>query len=1829
MTRKKLIIGMASILLLLITIFIQPSSTTTTKRSGQPAKPKDIRLLPLSNTELDVDILPSDSIAAPGDPLGEPTRYNISYEFRVWKKKTNVQKISIKHSTGIVISFMRMVSPPCFYKYENKSMEIVDYVYNIMSKESKATDDRGSDPPVPINTCQGLICSFGLKKIEKFKNVVTSTYDIVYHGYSHFTPFLHSKNSFLSNVFEIKLIGQFARGAIIAVNKNIIVSKLGETISDHLVASFTFHPNEWNLLEFYGFESCCQRTVISMEYRQQTKNITWTEWKIWDKANLPLSGTRPSFGKFRNTRHLRELKKRYDGTKSDVKKSEFRLSYNSLYTNYIPFNATSSDIFQALHGLNTTGHLMVSHDDEKGVGNVCILAGWCSWQITFITNVLYEKPHLPVLLDTDRLRFPDPDISIVDLGHVKMTGEYETQYNGKTSVTPASLGPNIPRRFRLHGVTGAKYLPFTVGVQSRNFIGYGEEKIIDARFPDPPELLGGDIIGDRQINLNIRGPKNNYGAMITKYIVKWKSMKKMGKQVQELKFTGQDDAWEEKINEVYNSTDNENAKLWQRGFRIDNTCGEFGPMIGGYNIAGEGAVLFRNAHLPPHTGVKIDFNLILIDRWLGEKISVYVDNIQVWQRRPHLIHDKPIGHLGIPLGSQCGLNEINDRLVPVSFQIPHTGTKLNVTITTSLTVSPSIASYGVQGLNVSYTQLETYFKFNNYVFPLDKNNENNIRENDWWFNRQEILDCGKGLICNTDSQKQILGVTARNVAKDKPNVLYTIIKYNRGKEDVVEENDEVSELVDELESTKISNIHLKKDYRNVVVRVDLETSFNIETVHLLYDCTAGECDRHIVEIYLIDELEGNSALEEACQKGFENCKNAGGDTVACVLSKTGGTYTGNAGNCFGEAGKAYRYVYININWSIKRQWIKLDHNVYELYPYWDEANNPRFNLKDINIFAKIEPIMPVHGTLLKGKESQKTLKTWPVSILDVDKTKVMNEIKVSGEEYTSRNDWFTSFNLQSSNDQINWKQHPKTFDIFPGKSYTCAKYTYEYCFKKGRNATTNKGCYPMLEKTTDNCIYDYHNEKSPCHFKDCVISPKSAACSSHVANYCSVVNTNDPGCNAVILDTCVGGTSTNPLCKQAVAFQSQLCPFRNDTQTSPCLSPLCVNNLNGNECKRFVRNYCNTNEGKLDAACNMYRPVVSTCVFDLNAVGTPCLHHHCKDKGIDSIDCRDYVRHYCLNINSADTGCFFGIIDSNLLTCPYGKDSNTPCYERICMKDGSTTDDCRESIRDYCLRSENINTNACSGSQVDVIIDDCPFDKTKAGTPCHQATCRGRTAVGMDARECRISYKDYCSVVMESGSTPQGCILGTITTKITCPYEGEGNPCRQSVCYSTGSSIKACRDAEKNWCDADPSRTGCSGGTVDTSVDNCPFNLDVSNSPCKSIKCARGPAVSQPKQCNDDILAYCKSYQDVTPNIVSDGNLGMYIANIKDGDDATKWTVQADPNLKTSPVATISFSTSKQIAGITISWLHQLQSFKLEASPSNVNFETLHEYKMSTEFGTIDKDIVLSLRASDYSTGPIVQDTASSLKWRMSNGNFISTVKNIVIWNTGENDASYALKLEPHEPNLFPGPLPPVVINVINTTHELLTNESVTITNSVTTIKTVNTTNVTITNYYNKTINKTTTTYYNTTRIVYSVPEIPEHRYTLIAWVKGLSRGDTSLKSIFKTTDGTSSILSRKRSGNNIVYSMFVNNKVNEIGSNPKKENDDWELLVLEATDYNTNSSKHSLYVGSVDTEPKYIGQADLIGTSIFELQIGEICNAKNGWDVLNIQIWVSIFYDC
>ena len=1837
---------------------------------GAPPPPKDIQLLPVSNTELDVDIIPEKAVVVKNEPTGEPTRYNISYEFRIWKNKTKVQEIKIRQKTGVVISFMRMHSPPYFAEFKNKPMEVVDYVFELMR-------DHSIDANAPLDTCKSGLCSYGLRTLSGFKNEIISSYDVVYHGCSHFVAGYHDERSF-SNTWEIVLEGNFRQGAILAINQRIIASSVGESGEEKLRGLFTIRQG-WNILEFYAFEACCQRQTISMKYRKQTQNQTWTDWKVWGKENIPMTGTTPPFGPYRNVRHLRALP-------FNSPYGSFRLGYNSLFTQFVPFNATARQIYLQLHTLNTTGFLMVTREDTSAK-NLCDIAGWCTWQITFVTNVLYERPHLDIHFDDSKLSYSDPDVIVNDLGHIDIPDDYTIKYAGKRSITPSSLGPTIPRRFRLSGVTGAKYLPFTIGVRSRNFVGYGQEKIMDAGSPDAPEAVDGDLVNDRQINLKIRGPRSNNGAMVTKYIVKWQSMETIDKMVQRIKFNGQDLAWETKIDEFYNASESAAATNWQRGYKLNSTCGKFSKIAGGYNIIGKGATIYRQANLPEHTGIKVDFDLILIDEWTGSTIYVFLDGIQVWQRRPHLIHDDEI------VTSECGRSQFSDRLVHVTFQQEHKLRSLEITIQTSLNVSPSTASFGLQGFNVSYTTNSMFRGFNDYVFPSDKNELSSIRSNEWQFKHHKMLNSADGTVLSKPTATPILGKSIKSVqlyqnvqiltkytseaslrlpfcpenydtfairvvadkyiyatmdrclknceSKCQSEYLslpdgwelapldsgvvkskkfetdriivesgyafyvdnygavqqYSDRPYIEQKEDAYRssvcdmkilmrlkcglpeetvlinyETRYFAEpfknemlLVDGDPTTYFEQFRYLDTIESMHIKLDLKYNYAIETVRLEHACddvsdpshsaaytkwltrenlplSHTGCDRYNYDIFLLDDI---FEREDECREGAESCRKAGGRVHICLLS--------GVGNCFRSDGEKFRFVMI----------------VFHFHPYVQDGSRVIYNRKlhlklhEIEVLAR-STVHRVPPTLHHLQEED-SIKTWPVSRLDLQKSSLIKQIQIKGSRNADRNEWLRGFKLMHSLDGLTWTNTSN----FATLNATCPSYTKAYCEDPTLSPSAKKGCYPMLQKGDDKCIFNFTNFDSPCHFKDCVLSPTSKSCQDKINEYC-VLYGSDVGCNPLLHGQCQSGTSNDPLCSQGIVVSRKVCRFRIDVQSSPCLQPVCINNFESYSCREVIRNYCKTVSGLEDGGCFLPRYPARNCAFNINVVGTPCLHHHCLEKGVKSIDCRDYIKFYCENIDFTDPGCKFGIIASNLPTCPFGSETDSPCYNSICMKDGYVSWKCRTIVRLHCSKDEKVNTAACSGGQAKSKIKTCPFPLSETSSPCYNKNCRLN---GTNIMACREAMRTYCQPKIAAGLTQadKACNLGDIRTNITCPYAGSSNPCTNTNCYPQGSDSIECRKKEKDWCTLFPDGAGCLGGIIDTST-VCPFNKSRSDSPCQSLHCVRAPWIQQSAECNATIIEYCKTYREISATFDSVPGFGTHdsLDLLKDGDINTIWTIKAKAESKNRPSLSFSFP-EKYIVGVEIHWLHPMTSYSLEWSNTVETFHKVHEKIMPVDFNTtLDTvGLVLSLRASDYlgTTGTVIEDAASKLSWIIPGANFIITAQAIVMWNTGNVNPSYSMTLQAGQRNLFPGPY-----------------------------KTP--TNVTV---------------------------IPKHTYTLIAWVKGLSSGEKNVDNpIFGTQSSSSNILSRKLSGSEAIYTLTFNGTTKIFGEKNIVHEDSWEILVLKANDVSNSSSAYSLFVGDVNKSVSSVGEIFLPQTTIHELQLYSIVNCVNGWNVLDVKMWVS-----
>ena len=328
-------------------------SHPTLSTSVPPGAPNDLRILPLTDTQLDVDIHPAQSVAPNGEMIGEPTRYNISYQFRMWRKNTNVQLLSIEQSSGLVLSTMRMPSAPNFNLFTSTPEKVVDYVYQTMGNGS-------SSAPAPLGTCARGICSALHADLNGVVVKELSSYDLIYHGYSHFA--LNQEEATLANSWQIRVRGHFSYGAILGVNKRILRHSTGKGTEEELVAEASGIHAGWNVLEFYGFESCCVRDPVFLEYRAAKFNVNsskqegWWPWKTWGKSNLRVTGTRPPFGRYRTVRHMRE-------TGDAVPSSTFQLGYFSEWTDEMAPNASSLTLFHALHALPTTGHLEVTRTE--------------------------------------------------------------------------------------------------------------------------------------------------------------------------------------------------------------------------------------------------------------------------------------------------------------------------------------------------------------------------------------------------------------------------------------------------------------------------------------------------------------------------------------------------------------------------------------------------------------------------------------------------------------------------------------------------------------------------------------------------------------------------------------------------------------------------------------------------------------------------------------------------------------------------------------------------------------------------------------------------------------------------------------------------------------------------------------------------------------------------------------------------------------------------------------------------------------------------------------------------------------------------------------------------------------------------------------------------------------------------------------------------------------------------------------------------------------------------------------------------------------------------
>ncbi len=142
---------------------------------------------------------------------------------------------------------------------------------------------------------------------------------------------------------------------------------------------------------------------------------------------------------------------------------------------------------------------------------------------------------------------------------------------------------------------------------------------------------------------------------------------------------------------IFDTFDTGSAAGWSAG--SVQGCGSYGPILGGANQFGKGALTSKKVAAPAHSQVKLALAYVRIDSWDGESGVVQVDGNNVWTKKGTgawhpLFHD----------GDVCGDNAYTDDEWGVAFSGPHSGATVTVTVTSTLDQDAGDESFGVDNV---------------------------------------------------------------------------------------------------------------------------------------------------------------------------------------------------------------------------------------------------------------------------------------------------------------------------------------------------------------------------------------------------------------------------------------------------------------------------------------------------------------------------------------------------------------------------------------------------------------------------------------------------------------------------------------------------------------------------------------------------------------------------------------------------------------------------------------------------------------------------------------------------------------------------------------------------------------------------------------------------------------------------------------------------------------------------------------------------------------------------------------------------------------------------
>eukprot|EP00045_Choanoeca_perplexa_P017860 m.268897 g.268897 ORF g.268897 m.268897 type:complete len:2269 (+) comp17659_c0_seq1:97-6903(+) len=137
------------------------------------------------------------------------------------------------------------------------------------------------------------------------------------------------------------------------------------------------------------------------------------------------------------------------------------------------------------------------------------------------------------------------------------------------------------------------------------------------------------------------------------------------------------------------------------------TCGDYGPILGGYQQLGVEALLYKCFDTTtPHTELIIDMEVVAVDSFDGENVFVMVDGVQVWA-------SPNVNRATHPVGSfECGQQPTNDNQwwwrevrIPIKLRVVHTASSAQILINTNTDGNAADESFAVSKFKVTATNV--------------------------------------------------------------------------------------------------------------------------------------------------------------------------------------------------------------------------------------------------------------------------------------------------------------------------------------------------------------------------------------------------------------------------------------------------------------------------------------------------------------------------------------------------------------------------------------------------------------------------------------------------------------------------------------------------------------------------------------------------------------------------------------------------------------------------------------------------------------------------------------------------------------------------------------------------------------------------------------------------------------------------------------------------------------------------------------------------------------------------------------------------------------------